>query len=75
MLAGNPKHADFQGPGFSYRKVFMSLSTGFKGGPASGGGTNMSLGIKLIANRGFLSPWPYWVWGMSVVGEVEKIRK
>lgn len=71
----NPNLADFQGPGFSYRKVFMSLSTGLKGGPASGGGTRMSLAIKLIANRGCLSQWPYCVWGMSVVGRNEENKK
>lgn len=74
-LAENPNLADFQGPGFSYRKVFMSLSAGLKGVPASGGGTGMSLAIKLIANCGCLSQWPYCVWSMSVVGEMEKIRK
>lgn len=74
-LAENPDLADFQGPGFSYRKVFMSLFTELKGRPASGGGTSMSSAITLIANRGCLSQWPYCVWGMSVVGEMKKVRK
>lgn len=63
-----------QGPGFSYRKLFMSLSTVLKGGPTAGEGTRISLAIKSILNHGCLSQWPYSVWGMSAVGEKEKIR-
>lgn len=63
-LAENLNLADFQGSDFSYRKAFMSLFTGFKGRPASGGGTSM----PLIANRDCLSQWPYCVWGMYVCG-------
>lgn len=61
-------------PGFSYRKAFMSLSTVLKGGPTSGGGASISLAIKLILSRGCSFQWPYSEWGLSVVGEMEKIR-